>query len=72
MYLKHSPSSDFVEVMDLKALFNPCENEISGRFHAGEELQDASMFNKADLVFPSNEPLPKCWIDPDYRSKIKS
>jgi hypothetical protein len=68
MYLKHKPSGDAVEVLDLGALFDPFQAKVSGRFHAGEEMQDPAEFPKAELGFPSGESLPRCWIDPNYRS----
>lgn len=71
MYLKHVPSGDFVEVMGLSALFDPCEAVIEGRIHAGEELQEPAEFNKASLVFPSGEGLPRCWTDAGYRARLK-
>jgi hypothetical protein len=67
MFLKDKKTGDAVEVIDLAALFDPCVNELQGRFHAGEEMQDPENFAKAGLVFPSGEPLPQCWTDPDYR-----
>lgn len=67
MFLKDKKTGDAVEVIDLAALFDPCANELQGRFHAGEEMQDPESFAKAGLVFPSGEPLPRCWTDPDYR-----
>ena len=67
MYLKHVPSGDLVEVLDMAILVNPSEPAVSGRFHAGEEMQDPTRFAKLELVFPSNERLPKCWTDPDYK-----
>ena len=42
---------------------------MAGRYHAGEEMQDAVAFKKSDLVFPSAEPLPRCWTDPRYKEK---
>jgi hypothetical protein len=69
MYLRHQPSDDLVEILDLTALFNPFETQVQGRFHAGEELQDPAPFAKAELVFPSGERLPRCWVDPQYREK---
>ena len=69
MYLRHTPSGDLVEILDLTSLFDPCRTEVAGRFHAGEELQEPASFQKQDLVFPSGEPLPVCWRDPDYRSR---
>ena len=67
MYLKHKPSGDLVEVMNTTALFDPSQAVIKGRFHAGEEMQDAADFDKGELVFPSGEALPRCWTDADYR-----
>ena len=67
MFLKHKPSGDMVEVLDLPALFDPFKTTTRGRFHSGEELQDEAEFVKAELVFPSDEALPRCWIDPHYR-----
>jgi hypothetical protein len=43
-----------------------------GRFHAGEELQEPERFAKADLSFPSGEPLPRCWLDPGYQLRQES
>ncbi len=67
MYLKHKPSGDLVEVMDTAALFDPFKDAVSGRFHAGEEMQDPAAFSKAELIFPSDEALPRCWVDPHYK-----
>jgi hypothetical protein len=67
MYLRHKPTSDLVEVLDMAALIDPCSQEVSGRFHAGEELQEPEVYAKEVLCFPSGEPLPRCWLDPDYK-----
>ncbi|PKM46582.1 MAG: acetyltransferase [Gammaproteobacteria bacterium HGW-Gammaproteobacteria-1] len=67
MYLKHVPSGDLVEVLDMKSLVDPYRNKLAGRFHAGEEMQDPANFAKSDLMFPSGEALPRCWVDPNYR-----
>jgi hypothetical protein len=71
MYLKQMGSGDLVEVIDLPALFDPCVASLRGRIHAGEELQDPADFAKSDLVFPSGEGLPRCWLDPNYRVRLK-
>ncbi|MFA5529716.1 MAG: hypothetical protein WDA11_03515 [Thiohalomonadaceae bacterium] len=67
MYLKHQPTGDLVEVLDITSLIDPYRNKLAGRFHAGEELQDPANFAKTELIFPSGEPLPRCWVDPTYR-----
>lgn len=70
MYLKDSKSGDLVEVLELRALFDPCRDSVVGRFHAGEELQDPAVFKKASLIFPSSESLPRCWVDAGYRFPV--
>jgi len=67
MFLRHAKSGDMVEVLDVASLGDPCRAEVVGRFHAGEELQDAENFAKGDLQFPSGESLPRCWTDAGYR-----
>lgn len=68
MFLKHINSGDLIEVVDIAALFDPFKHEVSGRFHHGEEMQEVESFTKEGLVFPSGEALPKCWVNPKYRS----
>ncbi len=67
MFLKHKQTSDLIEVLTTDDLYNPCRQEITGRAHAGEELQDPETFMKAELIFPSGEPLPRCWLDAHYQ-----
>lgn len=31
------------------------------------ELQEPEAFLKRDLLFPSGEFLPRCWLNPSYR-----
>jgi hypothetical protein len=72
MYLLHKPSGDLVEVLSLDRLFDPFQREITGSFHAGEELQEPVDYAKSDLTFPSGEFLPRCWVDPTYKAKLRS
>ena len=67
MFLLHQPSNSLVEVLELQDLWNPISKRVTGRFHAGEELQDPELFTKSHLVIPSGESLPLCWVDGDYR-----
>lgn len=69
MYMKDSKSGDLVEVLNVRELIDPCKDKIKGRFHVGEELQDPAEFDKQQLLFPSDEPIPQCWLDPDYKGK---
>lgn len=70
MFLKQKSSGDLIELLEVQDLYNPFKVEILGRFHAGEEMQDPEMFLKSELIFPSGEPLPRCWLDPDYQHII--
>lgn len=72
MYLKQLSNGDLVEVLDLQGLFDPFEAAVQGRVHAGEELQEPAAFGKGELVFPSGESLPQCWVNPDYRAQRRS
>jgi hypothetical protein len=67
MYLRDKGNGDLVEVLDISAMVDPCRDELQGRYHAGEELQDPAAFRKSDLAFPSGEELPRCWIDAGYK-----
>lgn len=67
MFLKHKPSGNLIEVLRLHEVWDPCQTSVVGRFHAGEELQEAETFIKGNLCFPSGENLPMCWVDPQYR-----
>ena len=69
MFLRHKRSGDLVEVLNPENLHDPCQPEITGRFHSGEEMQEPETFAKSSLIFPSGEPLPLCWVDADYLAK---
>ena len=71
MFLKHSPSGDLIEVLDLVQMYDPLSAEVLGRFQSGEEVQEPEEFRKKDLVFPSGETLPLCWRDNQYRLHTK-
>lgn len=67
MYMKHKPTGDLIEVLDITKLIDPTQAAIKGRFHSGEEMQDPATFRKAELCFPSGETLPLCWVDSHYK-----
>ena len=67
MFLRERKSTDLVEVMDLQALFDPFKEAFKGRLNVGEDLPEPTQFQKADVVFPSGEDLPACWVNPKYR-----
>lgn len=68
MFLAEKSTGHMIEIRDLAALFNPFESQVTGCLHFGEEAQDPEAFNKAELVFPSGEVLPRCWTDANYRT----
>jgi len=67
MFLKHASTNDLLEAVDLQEVFDPFEQCISARTQAGEDTMDMDRYEKSDLLFPSGEPLPKCWRDSRYR-----
>lgn len=69
MFLKQSSTGKLIEVLSQRDLFNPLHRSIVGRYHAGEELQDPESFDKSELVFVSDESLPRCWTDVHYRDE---
>jgi hypothetical protein len=67
MFLKHIPTGDLVEVIDLPDVINPHTPTIRARAQKDEMIKRPENFLKAELAFPSGEPLPKCWVDGHYR-----
>ena len=67
MFLKDRESDDLIRVSEIEQLFSPMEAEILGRSQAGEEEQNERSIAKSELVFPSGEPLPRCWTDANYQ-----
>ncbi len=67
MYLKDKTNGELVEILTLRELFDPFQGEVVGRYQQGEEVQDPEKLKKVELLFPSGEVLPKCWIDPHYK-----
>ena len=71
MLLKERETGALVEILDIETLFNPLESNISGKIQDGQEEQEAEQFSKQDLIFLSDEKLPRCWLDPDYKAKVE-
>ena len=67
MLMRERESKDLIRVSDIDCLFDPFQQSVNGRSQAGEEEQEETEYRKAALVFPSGEPLPQCWLDPDYQ-----
>ncbi|MGF1761934.1 acetyltransferase [Aliivibrio kagoshimensis] len=71
MFLKNRHNGEMVEIIGVGDLTNIFNTTVLGRYHVGEEKDEPEEFNKADLVFLSDEALPKCWTDPNYRTVRK-
>lgn len=67
MFLKHRATGKMIEVLSQRDLFNPMHPTVVGRYHYGEEAQDPETFAKVDLMFVSDEMLPRCWTDAHFR-----
>jgi hypothetical protein len=67
MLLQAKDSGSMVEVLDVKELINPTTEEIKGQNQLGQEEQDPTNYKKENLIFPSGEELPRCWVDANYR-----
>jgi hypothetical protein len=72
MFLKDRRTDDLVRILDLDGLFNPRQDCVLGRDQAGEEEQDPLSYSKEQLVFPSGEALPRCWVDVHYREAARA
>lgn len=67
MLLKNKELGTLIEINDLNALINPSVDKVTGQNQAGQEEQDPTPFEKTQLIFPSGEELPRCWLDADYK-----
>lgn len=70
MFLKHVPSGELVEVLDLPDVINPHTPTVRARSYSGEIIQRPENFLKKELAFPSGEPLPRCWSDGHYHEHV--
>ncbi|AFZ34702.1 hypothetical protein Sta7437_1129 [Stanieria cyanosphaera PCC 7437] len=69
MFLKDKQSGSLLKVVELDDLFSPTHDTVQGKLQDGQNEQPTESFSKEDLVFPSGENLPLCWLDADYRLK---
>lgn len=68
MFLKNKQSGTLIEITDLESLINPTKNEVTGQDQAGQEEQNSTSYQKQELIFPSGEDLPRCWLDANYKN----
>lgn len=67
MLLQNKETGTLVEVIDTADLVNPATGQIKGKVQAGQEEQEAEDISKTQLIFPSGEALPQCWVDSNYQ-----
>ena len=68
MLLKSKKEDGLVEISEVTELIDPFKEQVMGQIQAGQNEQPPESFAKKDLVFPSGESLPQCWIDSNYKS----
>jgi len=68
MLMRDKATGDLIRIVDLEQLASPFDEAVAGRNQAGQEEQDTKKFSKANLTFPSGEPLPQCWTDSEYQN----
>ncbi|AFZ25322.1 hypothetical protein Cylst_3158 [Cylindrospermum stagnale PCC 7417] len=68
MFLQLKDTEDLVKILDLQELIDPNSATVHAQDQEGEEEQDPDTFKKENLVFPSGERLPRCWLDANYRT----
>lgn len=66
MFLKSKQTGTLIKIQDTESLINPNQQEINGKDQAGQEEQNTTTYSKQELVFPSGESLPRCWLDSNY------
>jgi hypothetical protein len=67
MFLQIKNSQDLVKILDIRELIDPNLDIVHAQDQEGQEEQDPDEFKKENLVFPSGESLPRCWLDVNYR-----
>ncbi len=68
MLLKDKETGVLLELKDIQALIDPSKSEVLVQSQNGEEEQDPELIQKSNLIFPSHENLPQCWLDANYRN----
>lgn len=68
MLLQLKDAGKLVKILEIQELLDPNNDVVHAREQQGEEEQEPDSFKKENLVFPSGEDLPRCWLDANYRS----
>ncbi|MDF5711769.1 MAG: acetyltransferase [Nostoc sp. S4] len=67
MLLQLKDTGELVKILEIQELIDPNNDVVHAREQQGEEEQQPDSFKKENLVFPSGEDLPRCWLDANYR-----
>ena len=69
MFLQIKDSRDLVKIVDVQELFDPNIETVHAQDQQGQEEQETDIYQKEELVFPSGEKLPRCWLDAKFRER---
>ena len=69
MLLQKKDNGTLVEILDVLEVINPIHPQVMAKVQEGQEEQEPEAIQKQNLMFPSGENLPLCWVDADYRQK---
>ncbi len=68
MLLQLKENGELVKIVDVQELINPNSDTVQAKEQQGQEEQQADSYKKENLVFPSGESLPRCWLDANYKN----
>jgi hypothetical protein len=69
MLLQKRENGTLVEIQNILEVISPNQTEVMVKVQAGEEEQDPEPVQKINLIFPSGESLPRCWLDAEYQKE---
>jgi hypothetical protein len=69
MLLQKKENGTLVEIQNILEVISPNQTEVMVKVQAGEEEQDPESVQKTNLIFPSGESLPRCWLDAEYQKE---
>jgi hypothetical protein len=72
MFLQIKDSRDLVKIVDVQELFDPNIEIVHAQDQQGQEEQETDIYKKAELVFPSGEKLPLCWLNAKFSLNSRS
>jgi hypothetical protein len=68
MLLQLKDNGEMVKINNIQELIDPNQDVVHAQEQEGQEEQQTDSYKKDNLVFPSGENLPRCWIDANYRN----